>query len=319
MIIPNINDIQKAHERIQAFIHQTPVLKSNNINKIAGCSIIFKCENLQKAGSFKIRGATNSIMNLSESEKKYGVATHSSGNFAQALALAAQANNISAKIVMPNNSPKAKVNAVKGYGGGITFCEPNLKARESTLKKIVDETGATFLHPYDSFDVVCGQGTATLELLQEYSDIDIVIAPVGGGGLISGTAIAAKESNPKIKVIAAEPKGADDAYRSFISGKIIPSENPKTIADGLLTSLGEINFPIIQKYVDDIITVSEVAIIKAMKLIWQRMKIIVEPSAAVSLAAILEKPEGFDGKKVAVILSGGNLDLDNIPWIKPEA
>lgn len=318
MVIPTLDDVKKAHSRIREYIHETPVLKSINLNEHAGCEVFFKCENLQKVGAFKFRGATNSVFSLSEEEAQKGVATHSSGNFAQALSLAARMREVPARIVMPRTSPKAKVNAVKGYGGEITFCEPTLEARETTLNKIIEETGATFIHPYDNFDVVAGQGTAALELLKQQPGLDIVMAPVGGGGLISGTAIAVKEQFPEIKVFAAEPKGADDAYRSLLEGKIIPSVSPQTIADGLLTSLGMINFPVIRKYVDEIITVTEDGIIEAMKLIWERMKIIIEPSAAVSYAAILENPEIFQHQKVGVILSGGNLDLDNIPWVRRE-
>lgn len=311
---PGIDEIRQAAERIKPFIHQTPVLTSESINKITGSNILFKCENLQKAGSFKIRGASNAVFSLTDVEASRGVATHSSGNFAQALALAARTRGIRADIVMPRTSPKAKKDAVEAYGGKITLCEPTLEARESTLAQIVEAKGSTFLHPYNNYDVIAGQGTSALELIEDYACPDIIIAPVGGGGLLSGTALASKALCPKIKVIAAEPLNADDARRSFFAGYIIPSQNPKTIADGLLTSLGSRTFPIIREYVDDIATVSEEYIIMAMKLIWVRMKIIVEPSAAVPLGAILESKIKVNDTTVAIILSGGNLDLNRLPW-----
>ncbi|MDQ1265777.1 MAG: threonine dehydratase, partial [Bacteroidota bacterium] len=304
-MLPTIQDISEAALRIKGLIHHTPVLTSSSLNKIFGSSIYFKCENMQRAGAFKFRGATNSVFSLSDQDASKGVATHSSGNFAQALALAAGIRGIKSFIVMPDSSPKAKTDAVAGYGGKIIFCESNLKAREETLEKVVSETGAVFLHPYNNFNVICGQGTAALELSDEIRELDIMMAPVGGGGLISGTAIAAKSIAPEIRVIASEPAGADDAKRSFDAGIIIPSVNPKTIADGLLTSLGSLTFPIIQKYVDDIVTVSDEAIIEAMKLIWSRMKIIIEPSAAVTVAAMLENKFDYRDSRIGIILSGG--------------
>ncbi len=312
--IPSLIDIDTAHKRITPYINHTPVLTSSSINKIIGAELFFKCENFQKVGAFKFRGATNAIMSLPDSELQRGVATHSSGNHAAALALAAKLKHIPAYIVMPDNSPEIKKKAVADYGAEITFCKPTLQAREDTLSQIVEQTGATFIHPYNKFEVICGQGTAAKELIEQTKKLDIIIAPVGGGGLLSGTAIATKELNSTIKVIAAEPKGADDAFRSFTQGKLIPSENPNTIADGLLTSLGDLTFSIIRKYVDEILTVTENTIVEAMRLIWERMKIIVEPSSAVPLASIIENTSKFEDKKVGIILSGGNVDLGKLPF-----
>lgn len=309
---PTINDIQAASKTIAPYIHKTPVMSSGNINDIISCELYFKCENFQKVGAFKYRGATNAVINLSPEEKRYGVATHSSGNHAQALALAAKTHKIKAKIVMPSNSPKVKVNAVKGYGADITFCKPTLNARESTLRKIVASEGFTEIHPYKNFHVISGQGTASLELIDEIGIPDVIMTPVGGGGLLSGTAIAVKSYNPAIEVIAAEPEGADDAYKSFNSGNLVKSFKPNTICDGLLTSLGEINFEIIQKYVDNILTVSDEYVIRAMQLIYERMKIVVEPSGAITLGAILQHNEYFKKKKIGAVISGGNIDLTRL-------
>ncbi|MCX6256928.1 MAG: pyridoxal-phosphate dependent enzyme [Bacteroidia bacterium] len=313
-IIPTIADIFEAHARIKPYIHRTPVLCSSSINSFSGCSIFFKCENFQKVGAFKFRGACNSVLSLSEDEAKFGVATHSSGNHAAALALAARIRGLKAYIVMPENSSEIKKLAVKSYGAIITYCEPTLEARESTLKKVVSETGASFIHPYNYSGTICGQATAAVELIQEVPGLDIIMAPVGGGGLLSGTAIAAKALQPGIRIIAAEPENADDAYRSFLSGKLMPSINPQTIADGLLTSLGTLTFRIILDYVDEIVTVSETSIINAMRMIWERMKIIIEPSSAVPLAAILSHKLEPAGKKIGIIISGGNVDLGNLPF-----
>jgi threonine dehydratase len=285
-----------------------------SINQIVGVELFFKCENLQKVGAFKFRGACNAVFSLSEEEAQKGVATHSSGNHAAALALAARMRGIAAHIVMPENSPEIKKKAVAGYGAKITFCQPTLQARESTLAQVIEETGATEIHPYNNFYVIAGQGTAAKELIEDQGEFDVMMAPVGGGGLLSGTAISTKHLLSGCKVMAAEPAGADDAYRSFHSKKWVPSENPKTIADGLLTSLGERNFAIILEKVDDIVTVSEESIVEAMRMIWERMKIIIEPSSAVPLAAILEKKVDVQGKKVGIILSGGNLDLGKLPF-----
>ncbi len=313
-MIPSISDIRKASKRISGYAHRTPILTSASINNITGAEILFKCENFQKAGAFKFRGACNAVFSLDEKMIRNGVATHSSGNHAAALALAAKLRGVRSFIVMPENAPEVKKKAVAGYGAQITFCKPTLEARESTLEKLVKQTSATVIHPYNNFDVICGQGTSALEILEEAGTPDIVMTPVGGGGLLSGTAIAVKSTSSGIAVYAAEPKGADDAYRSFKSGKLIPSKDPKTIADGLLTSLGGLNFRIIKKYVDDIFTASEESIVTAMQLVWERMKIIIEPSSAVPLAVVLENPEVFKGKKVAIILSGGNVDLSKLPF-----
>jgi len=314
MKIPAFDDICAAHDRIRNIVHRTPVMTSSAINDIFEAELYFKCENFQKAGAFKFRGATNAVLSLSKEEAKKGVATHSSGNHAAALALSAGMRGIRSYIVMPDNAPEIKKKAVAGYGAEIIFCKPTLEARETTLEKVVEKTGAVFIHPYNNFNIISGQGTAAKELLEEAPDLDIVMAPVGGGGLLSGTAILAKSINPGIKVFAGEPKGADDACRSFKSGKLIPSVDPKTIADGLLTSLGTLTFQIIRKKVDDIITVSEEEIIYAMRHIWERMKIIIEPSSAVPLAALHENKNIAKGKRVGMILSGGNVELDKLPF-----
>lgn len=314
MDIPTYIDVEKAHELIKKYIHRTPVFSSSSINKIVGADLYFKCENFQKVGAFKFRGACNAVFSLLEEKAQKGVATHSSGNHAAALALAARMRGIAAHIVMPENSPEIKKKAVAGYGANITFCKPTLQARENTLAKVVEETGATEIHPYDNFNVIAGQGTAAKELIEDSVDFDIIMTPVGGGGLLSGTALSTKELLSGCKVIAAEPAGADDAFRSFHSRKWVPSENPKTIADGLLTSVGQRNFAIIMDKVDDIVTVSEENIIAAMRMIWERTKIIIEPSSAVPLAAILEGKVDIKGKKVGIVLSGGNLDLGRLPF-----
>ena len=312
--LPTFSDIEKAHDRIRPYIHKTPVLSSKSINEMVGANLFFKCENLQKVGAFKFRGACNSVFALTDEEAKNGVCTHSSGNHAAALALAARMRGIPAYIVMPENAPEIKKIAVAGYGAQITYCTPTLEARESTLKKVAEATGATEIHPYNYFNVICGQGTAAKELIEEIGTLDIVMAPVGGGGLLSGTALSAKALLPKALVIAAEPAGADDAFRSFYSGELQPSVAPKTIADGLLTSLGSLTFPIILNQVDQIVTVSEEKIVEAMRMIWERMKIIIEPSSAVPLAAILENKVDVKGKTVGIILSGGNVDLGKLPF-----
>jgi threonine dehydratase len=310
----SLNDIHQAAERIRPHAHRTPVLTCTSLDRQVGARVFLKCENLQKVGAFKFRGACNAVFSLPESDIERGVVTHSSGNHAQALALAARLRGIPAYIVMPHNAPAVKRQAVAGYGGKITFCEPTLEARESTQAQVMAETGATPIHPYNNHNVIAGQGTAALELLQEMPDLEAIIAPVGGGGLLSGTATAATELSPRIRVIGAEPEGADDAFRSLAAGKILPSINPQTIADGLRTSLGDLTFPIIAKRVERIITVSEMSIISAMKFIWERAKIIIEPSAAVAVAALWERKVDLTGMSVGVILSGGNLDLDKLPW-----
>ena len=312
--MPNLQDIQQAAERIKPYAHRTPVLTNEGLNQRVGAQVYLKCENFQKVGAFKFRGACNAVYSLSDEEAARGVCTHSSGNHAQALALAARMRGIPAYIVMPNNAPSVKKNAVAGYGGQITFCEPTLEARESTLERIRLETGANVVHPYNDERVIAGQGTAALELLSDVPDLDVIIAPVGGGGLLSGTVIAAKGIKPGIRVIAGEPEMADDAYRSLQAGHLLPSANPKTIADGLLTSLGSITFPIVRERVEQIITVSEAGIVAAMKFVWERVKIVIEPSSAVAVGVLWEKKIDLSGLKVGIILSGGNVDLDKLPW-----
>jgi threonine dehydratase len=314
LTIPSFKDIQYAHMRIAGQIHRTPVLKSSGINEMTGAQVFFKCENFQKVGAFKYRGATNAVLSLPDAQAANGVATHSSGNHAAALALAARNRGIKCYVAMPENAPKAKVEAVKHYGAEITFCEPTLASRELTLNGIVHQTGATFIHPYDNFNVICGQGTAAKEFLEDESRLDILLVPVGGGGLLSGSAISAKAIRPVIQVFGCEPANADDACRSFHSGVLLPSVSPNTIADGLLTSLSEMTFAIIRGHVKDIITVKESSIVSAMRLIWQRMKIIIEPSSAVPVAVLLDNREKFARKKVGIIISGGNCDLSNLPF-----
>ncbi|HUX95884.1 MAG TPA: pyridoxal-phosphate dependent enzyme [Bacteroidales bacterium] len=314
MTLPSLADIQAAHSRIKPFIHNTPVLSSRQLNMMFNCELLFKCENLQRVGAFKFRGATNAVLLLSDEEKRRGVVTHSSGNHAAALALAAFMNGVDANIVMPETAPVVKKNAVAGYGAKITFCKPTLQAREETTLMIMERTGATLIHPYDNFNVICGQGTASLELLTQKPDLDFVIAPVGGGGLMSGTSTCVKGMNKKIKVIGAEPLNANDAWKSFTSGKLVPSVNPLTVADGLLTSLSNLTFSIIGKNVDQILTVTEESIIESMLLVWERMKIIIEPSSATVLAVIMENPEIFKGKKAGLIISGGNVDFRKLPF-----
>ncbi len=308
------SDIIEAHSLIKNYIHHTPVLESESINKIAACRIIFKCENFQKAGTFKSRGASNALFHYLEVALKSGVATHSSGNHAQALARIAKYLGVKAHIVMPENSNPLKIAAVKEYGGHITFCKPTLEAREESLIKLIKDTGAVEIHPYDNLHIIAGQATAAKELLETNLSPDIVIAPVGGGGLLSGTALSCHYFSPETRVIAAEPLQANDAWQSFQSRTFVPSVQPDTIADGLRTSLGTITFPIILEHVHDILTVTEKGILEAMKMIWLRMKILVETSSAVVLAAIIEHPEVFHNKTVGAILSGGNADINNLPW-----
>lgn len=306
---PDLQDVRAAHRRIGAHVAKTPVLTCTALDRMAGARLFFKCENFQKVGAFKFRGACNAVFSLSDEEASRGVVTHSSGNHAAALALAARKRGISARIVMPSNAPPVKTAAVKGYGGIITFCEPTVASRETTAAHVVKETGATFIHPSNDYRIIAGQATAALELVEEIETLDFILAPVGGGGLLSGTAIAAKALNPRIKVIGCEPKNADDAYRSMKAGRIIPSENPNTIADGLRTSLGDKTFPIIRDLVDEILLATEEEIITAMRHIFERMKIVVEPSAAVPLAVLLSNQLNVADKNVGVIISGGNVDF----------
>lgn len=311
---PTLDDIYAAAKRIKPYIHRTPVLTNESLDQKVGAQIFLKCENFQKVGAFKFRGACNAVFSLSDQEAASGVSTHSSGNHAQALALAARLRGIPAYIVMPNNAPAVKKAAVAGYGGNITFCEPTLEAREAALTQLVAETGSAVVHPYNDERVIAGQGTAALELLEEVPDLAVILAPVGGGGLLSGTSIAATESKKGIRVLAGEPEMADDAYRSLKAGEILPSLKPRTIADGLLTSLGTKTFPIIQERVEQIVTVSEQSIIDSMKFIWERAKIIIEPSSAVAVGVLWERKIELTGLKVGVILSGGNVDLEKLPW-----
>ena len=302
------------HERIKPFIHNTPMLTSRLINEIVGADLYFKCENFQRMGAFKMRGAANAIMQLTDEQKQNGVVTHSSGNFAQALSLSAQSLGVKAYIVMPNSAPKVKKEAVKGYGGILIECESTLEARERESDRIVKEHGATFIHPSNDDHVILGQGTACKELLELQPNLDYVVTPVGGGGLIAGTALAARYFGNNCKTIGGEPFEVDDAYRSLLSGKIETNITTNTIADGLKTQLGDRNFPIIQKYVDEIVRVTEDEIISAMRLIWERLKIVCEPSSAVALAAVLKKKDDLANKKVGIIISGGNVDLSHLPF-----
>jgi len=311
---PCKEDILQASKRIFVYINRTPVFTCSTIDKISGATIFFKCENFQKAGAFKSRGAVNAVLSIPPNDIKHGVATHSSGNHAAALARAAKLRNIPAYIVMPEDSSKVKIAAVKSYGGRITFCTPTLAAREETLNEVLTETHAFEIHPYNNYAIIAGQATAALELIEDQPDLDTIIAPVGGGGLLSGTALATHYFLPSAKVIAAEPEGADDAYKSFYQSKLIPSINPNTIADGLKTSLGSLTYPIIRRLVSDIITVDDQATIEAMKLVWERMKIIIEPSSAVALAIVLQNKQRFKGQKIGIIFSGGNVDLMQLPW-----
>ncbi|MEN8192913.1 MAG: pyridoxal-phosphate dependent enzyme [Bacteroidota bacterium] len=307
--IPSKKEIESAHQRIKNYIHRTPILTSSSINKMFSTKLFFKCENFQKAGAFKMRGATNAALLLSKVDLEKGLATHSSGNHAGALSLAAKLLNTSAYIAMPSTAPDIKRKAVEGYGAKITFCKPTLEDREKTLNKIVRLTGATFIHPYDDYRIIAGQATCAKEIFEEVSNIDFLLAPLGGGGLLSGSALSAKYFNNATRVIGVEPKEADDAYRSIRDGKIYPSVNPKTIADGLLTSLSKKTFNIISENVSEIITVKEETILSAMYLIWERMKIVIEPSSATVLAAIMENQSKFENASVALILSGGNVSL----------
>jgi threonine dehydratase len=315
MRFPDPADIREARERIRNFAHRTPVISSDAINRKLAAHIYFKCENLQKVGAFKFRGACNAVFALSDAQARRGVVAHSSGNHAQALALAARLRNIPAYIVMPENAPQVKKSAVAEYGARITFCRPTLAAREQTQSEIIADTGAVEIHPYDNPKVVAGQATAAEELLDEVPELDTLIAPVGGGGLLGGTALSAKARSGKIRVIGVEPSGADDAARSLQAGHIIPSVEPKTVADGLLTSLGQLNFAILREYVDAIETVDDELTIRAMKYFWERTKLIIEPSAATAVAFLLKTAGQWEGRKVGVILSGGNVDLDRLPWL----
>ena len=302
------------HNRIKPFIHNTPVLTSTQINKMTGSEIYFKCDNFQKMGAFKMRGAANAILRLSDKQKSNGVVTHSSGNHAQAISLAAKKIGIKAYIVMPSNAPEIKKEAVKGYGAELIECESNLEAREAAAKDVVHSKSATFIHPSNNLDVIIGQGTATKELIEQYGSFDHILVPIGGGGLIAGSALAAKYFGKNCTVIGAEPFEVDDAYRSLKSGKIETNESANTIADGLKTQLGDKNFPIIRNEIKSIIRITEEEIIESMKIIWERLKVICEPSCSLPLAAVLKNKETFRNKKVGIIISGGNVDLNNLPF-----
>ena len=312
----SIDDVRTAAERIRGVGHRTPVLTSKTLDQMAGRKLFFKCENFQKVGAFKFRGGWNAVSMLSEKEAERGVCTHSSGNHAQAVAYSAQKRGIPAYIVMPNNSPDVKLNAVKGYGANVTLCEPTLEARRTTLEGIAEDTGAAVIHPFNNANVIAGQGTAALELIEDVGELDAIIAPIGGGGLMSGTCVTTRSLLPNAKLFGAEPKGADDAYRSLKEGKLLPQEDPKTICDGLLTSMGENTWKILKDHLNAIYTVSDDEVIKGMKLIWERMKIIIEPSCATPVAVVMSsKFKQLENiEKVGIILTGGNVDLAKLPF-----
>lgn len=312
--LPTLADVLAAAERLRPHVHRTPVLTCATLDGLAGARLFFKCENFQKAGAFKFRGATNAVLSLADDEAARGVATHSSGNHAAALALAAGRRGLAAHIVMPETAPPVKRAAVAAYGGRIRFCAPTLAAREAALAEVVAATGATVVHPYNDPRVIAGQGTAALELLAEVPELDAIVAPVGGGGLLSGTALAAAGAEPRPRVIGVEPAAADDARLSLAEGRIVPAGDPRTVADGLRTALGDLTFAILRRHAERIVAVSEDAIVAAMRLIWERMKIVVEPSSAVVLAALLADEAGLRGRRVGLILSGGNVDLARLPW-----
>lgn len=314
MIIPTYDDVKIAHERIKPYIHETPVLTSRFINELTGAELFFKCENFQKAGAFKVRGACNAVFGLSEEQAATGVATHSSGNHALSLSYAAGQRGIPASVVMPRTAPQAKKDAVIGYGGKIVECEPSTSSREAVFADMVAESGADFIHPYNDPRVIAGQATCSRELLTQVDNLDAVIAPIGGGGMISGTCLTLSNVAPEVKIYAAEPLNADDAARSFRAGHIIADDAPETVADGLKVPLKDLTWHFVSNHVTDILTATEEEIVDAMKLIWKRMKIVMEPSSAVPLATILKNPEVFRGKRVGVIITGGNVDLDKLPW-----
>ena len=309
-----LKDIVAAHDRIAPFIHRTPVLTNKSLNELSGAELYFKCENFQKAGSFKIRGATNTVELLNQNELDRGIATTSSGNHGAALSMAVSRRNGKTKVVMPHNTPKIKVKNVERNGGEVIWCEPDQTSREEVLKDLVAKTGATVVHPYNDERIVMGQGTAGKELIEDHPDLDAIVSPVSGGGLLSGTLLSAQGINPKIKVYGAEPLEADDTFLSLQKGEIVPNKTINTICDGLRAQIGTITFPIIQSYVEEVITLTEEEIIESMKMIWERMKIVVEPSCSITLAAVLKSSDRFAGKKVGLIISGGNVDLERLPW-----
>jgi len=310
----SLDTIRAAHQRIRPYIHRTPVLTNSWLNDACRATLFFKCENFQKVGAFKARGATNAVFALDDETKQRGVATHSSGNHGAAVARAAKLRGVPAHIVMPSNSAKVKIRSVESYGAHVVFCEPTEESREIQCAEVINKTGATLIHSFENEHVIAGQGTAAMELLEDVPDLDVIMCPVGGGGLLSGTAIAARSIRPQITVIAVEPENADDAAQSFRAGRRLVTEKKFTIADGLRTNIGEPNFAIVQQYVDDIVTVSEEAIVSAMRTIWETMKIVIEPSATVPYAAIQESKIDIGGKRVGIILTGGNVDLDALPW-----
>lgn len=316
MYIPTLQDMLAAHDRIKPHIHQTPVLTSSYFNDLTGAQLFFKCENFQKAGAFKVRGASNAVFGLSEEDADKGVCTHSSGNHALSLSYAAGRRGIPCNVVMPRTAPQAKKDAVRGYGGIITECEPSTTSREAVFAEVQAATGGNFVHPYNDPRVIAGQGTCSRELMQQTDGLDMVIAPIGGGGMISGTCLTLSNIAPEVKIIAAEPEQADDAYRSFKAGHIIADDAPNTIADGLKVPLKDLTWHFVSNHVSDILTASEEEIIAAMKLTWQRMKIVIEASCAVPMATILKNKDTFAGKRVGVIITGGNVDMDTLPWIK---
>ncbi len=315
MQIPTYEDVERAHERIRPHVHETPVLTSRTFNEMTGAELFFKCENFQKAGVFKARGASNAVFSLTEEQAARGVATHSSGNHGLSLSYAAGRRGIPCQVVMPRTAPEAKKEAVRGYGGTITECEPSTSSREEVFAKVVAETGAEFVHPYNDPRVIAGQGTCSKELMAQVEGLDAVIAPIGGGGMVSGTCLTLSNIAPDVEIFAAEPKQADDAYRSFKAGHIIADDAPVTVADGLKVPLKDLTWHFVKNHVADILLAEEQEIIDAMYLIWQRMKIVVEPSSAVTLATILKNRDRFAGRRVGVILTGGNVDLKKLPWM----
>ena len=314
MIIPTFNDVVAAHQRIAPHVHRTPVLTSRMLNALSGADLFFKCENFQKGGAFKARGASNAVFGLTDEQAAKGVATHSSGNHGTCLSYAAGRRGIPCTVVMPRTAPQAKKDAVRGYGARVVECEPSTTSREAVFAEVVAETGAEFVHPYNDHRVIAGQGTCSKEMIEDLGELDAVIAPIGGGGMVSGTCLTLSTLAPKVKIYAAEPEQADDAMRSFKAGHIIADDAPETVADGLKVPLKDLTWHFVKTHVTDILTASEEDIVDAMKLIWKRMKIVMEPSSAVPLATILKNPDIFAGKRVGVVITGGNVDLDKLPW-----
>ena len=309
-----LKDIEKAHDRIRPFIHRTPILTNSSLNELSGAELFFKCENFQKAGSFKIRGATNAVQLLSEEDLKKGIATTSSGNHGAALSMAVTRRGGKTHVVMPHNTPKIKVENVKRNGGEIVWCETSQESREGVLEDLVKKNGSEVIHPYNDERIIAGQGTCAKELIEDCPGLDIIVSPVSGGGLIGGTLIMVNEIEEKIEVYGAEPSEADDAFRSLVAGKIIPNKTINTICDGLRAQIGALNFPILKEFVSEIITITEEEVIDAMRMVWERMKLIVEPSCSITLAAVLKRKAQFSNRRIGLILSGGNVDLNRLPW-----